>query len=84
MVHEYVVSHLDDKRTGVIVVVMQRVHIDDLTDFLLAQSDEWDVLSLPAVADSDGTIPFRLNVPIAADLAKRCRPSASRLKFWTR
>jgi len=25
----------------------QRVHIDDLTGFLLAQSDEWDVLSLP-------------------------------------
>jgi hypothetical protein len=51
-------SRLDDKRTGVIVVVMQRVHIDDLTGFLLAQSDEWDVLSLPAVADSDETIPL--------------------------
>jgi hypothetical protein len=37
---------------------MQRVHIDDLTGFLLAQSDEWDVLSLPAVADSDETIPL--------------------------
>jgi hypothetical protein len=36
-------SRLDDKRTGAIVVVMQRVHIDDLTGFLLAQSDEWDV-----------------------------------------
>ena len=46
-------SRLDDKRTGAIVVVMQRVHIDDLTGFLLAQSDEWHVLSLPAIAHSD-------------------------------
>ena len=51
-------SRLDDKRTGAIVVVMQRVHIDDLTGFLLAQSDEWDVLSLPAIADFDETIPL--------------------------
>ena len=51
-------SRLDDKRTGAIVVVMQRVHIDDLTGFLLGQSDEWDVLSLPAVADSDEVIPL--------------------------
>jgi hypothetical protein len=50
-------SRLDDKRVGTIVVVMQRVHIDDLTGFLLAQSDEWDVLSLPAVADSEEVIP---------------------------
>ncbi|HEX3494503.1 MAG TPA: phage terminase large subunit, partial [Methylocella sp.] len=51
-------SRLDDKRTGAIVVVMQRVHIDDLTGFLLDQSDEWDVLSLPAIADCDEAIPL--------------------------
>jgi predicted phage terminase large subunit-like protein len=50
-------SRLDDKRTGTIVVVMQRVHIDDLTGFLLEQSDEWDVLSLPAIADCHSVIP---------------------------
>jgi predicted phage terminase large subunit-like protein len=50
-------SRLDDKRTGAIVVVMQRVHIDDLTGFLLEQSDEWDVLSLPAIADDEEVIP---------------------------
>jgi predicted phage terminase large subunit-like protein len=49
-------SRLDDKQTGAIVVVMQRVHIDDLTGFLLAQSDEWDVLSLPAIGESDEVI----------------------------
>jgi predicted phage terminase large subunit-like protein len=51
-------SRLDDKRTGAIVVVMQRVHIDDLTGFLLGQSDEWDVFSLPAVAYTDEVIPL--------------------------
>jgi hypothetical protein len=51
-------SRLDDKRTGAIVVVMQRVHVDDLTGFLLGQSDEWDVLSLPAIAESDEAIPL--------------------------
>ena len=50
-------SRLDDKRTGAIVVVMQRVHIDDLTGFLLGQSDGWDVLSLPAIADCEEVIP---------------------------
>jgi predicted phage terminase large subunit-like protein len=51
-------SRLDDKRTGAIVIVMQRVHIDDLTGFLLSQSDEWHVLSLPAIAYFDETIPL--------------------------
>ncbi|MGB6325736.1 MAG: phage terminase large subunit [Methylocella sp.] len=51
-------SRLDDKRTGAIVVVMRCVHIDNLTGFLLGQSDEWDVLSLPAVAYFDETIPL--------------------------
>ncbi len=50
-------SRLDDKRTGAIVVVMQRVHMDDLTGFLLSQSDEWEVLSLPAIAEFEENIP---------------------------
>src|SRR5262249_4909805 len=39
-------SRLDQKRTGAIIVLMQRVHMDDLTGFLRSQSDEWEVLSL--------------------------------------
>jgi predicted phage terminase large subunit-like protein len=49
-------SRLDDKRTGAIIVVMQRVHMDDLTGFLLGQSDEWHLLSLPAIAYFDETV----------------------------
>ncbi len=58
MVYEYAVA-FDDKCTGAIVVVMQRVHVGDLTGFLLAQSKEWDVLSLPPIADADEVIPVR-------------------------
>lgn len=49
-------SRLDDKRVDAIVVVMQRVHMDDLTGFLKSQSDEWTVLSLSAIADHDEMI----------------------------
>jgi hypothetical protein len=51
-------SRLDDKRTGVIVIVMQRVHIDDLTGFVQSLSDDWEVLSLPAIAPIDEDIPI--------------------------
>jgi hypothetical protein len=44
-------SRQDDKRTAAIIVVMQRLHMDDLTGFLRSQSDEWEVLNLPAIAD---------------------------------
>jgi predicted phage terminase large subunit-like protein len=50
-------SRLDDKRTGAIVVVMQRIHMDDMTGFLTGQSDEWEVLNLPAIADHDCIVP---------------------------
>jgi predicted phage terminase large subunit-like protein len=51
-------SRLDDKRAGAIVIVMQRVHMDDLTGYVLGQSDDWTVLSLPAIAESFETIPL--------------------------
>lgn len=50
-------SRLDDKSTGAIVVVMQRLHIDDLTGFLLSNSDDWEVLNLPAIATTDEAVP---------------------------
>ena len=51
-------SRLDDKRTGAIVIVMQRVHMDDLTGFVTRQSDEWEVLNLPAIAEVEEIIPI--------------------------
>lgn len=44
-------SRLDDKRADAIVVVMQRLHVDDLAGSLLRSSDDWVVLNLPAIAE---------------------------------
>ena len=75
-------SRLDDKRTGAIVVVMQRVHMDDLTGFLLSQSDEWTVLS-PAIAEFEER-PSRLETGAltVASSARPSLPNASRSLFW--
>jgi predicted phage terminase large subunit-like protein len=51
-------SRLDDKQTGAIVLVMQRLHEDDFAGVLLCGSDEWTVLSLPAIAEQDEEIPI--------------------------
>jgi predicted phage terminase large subunit-like protein len=56
-----VISRPDDKRTGAIVIVMQRIHLEDLTGFVLGQSDEWTVLSLPAIAETVESIPLSMD-----------------------
>jgi predicted phage terminase large subunit-like protein len=50
-------SRLNDQKTGAIIVVMQRLHPNDLTGSLLRDSpDEWIVLSLPAIASQEQII----------------------------
>jgi predicted phage terminase large subunit-like protein len=51
-------SRLDDKQNGAIVLVMQRLHEDDLAGVLLRGSDESTVVSLPAIAQQDEEIPI--------------------------
>ena len=57
-----VIPRLDDKRTGAIIVVMQRLHVDDLTGKLLRGSDDWTVLKLPAIAQEHERIQIGENV----------------------
>src|SRR5712671_4213623 len=45
-------SRLNDKRHGVIVNIMQRLHEDDLVGHVLGQ-EPWEVLSFPAIAEAD-------------------------------
>ena len=45
-------SRLNDKQKGAIVIVMQRLHEDDLAGHVLGQGG-WDVVSFPAVAEED-------------------------------
>ncbi|WP_052200731.1 phage terminase large subunit [Terriglobus sp. TAA 43] len=48
-------SRLNSKKDGVIIIVMQRLHQDDLVGHVQSLS-EWEVLSLPAVAEMDESI----------------------------
>ena len=45
-------SRLNDKRQGVIIIIMQRLHEDDLVGHVLEQED-WDLVCLPAIAEED-------------------------------
>jgi predicted phage terminase large subunit-like protein len=45
-------SRLNDKRSGAIVIIMQRLHEDDLVGHVLAQ-EPWEVVCFPAIAEAD-------------------------------
>jgi predicted phage terminase large subunit-like protein len=52
-------SRLDHKAEDVVIVVMQRLHVDDLVGYLLKQeATAWTQLSLPAIAEADEIIPI--------------------------
>jgi predicted phage terminase large subunit-like protein len=46
-------SRLNHKSKGAIVIVMQRLHEDDLVGHVLAQGEDWDQLVVPAIAPED-------------------------------
>jgi hypothetical protein len=45
-------SRLNDKLSGAIVLIMHRLHEDDLAGHVLTQ-EKWEVVRLPAIADDD-------------------------------
>jgi predicted phage terminase large subunit-like protein len=45
-------SRQNDKRHGVIVIVMQRLNEDDLVGHVLGQ-EEWEIVRFPAIAEAD-------------------------------
>ncbi|WP_456684568.1 phage terminase large subunit [Bradyrhizobium sp. P5_C11_2] len=45
-------TRLNDKQRGAIVIVMQRLHADDLVGHVV-ERDDWEVVSLPAIATED-------------------------------
>lgn len=46
---ETLYSRLNSKRDGIIILVMQRIHAEDLTGYVRSR-DAWDRLELPAIA----------------------------------
>lgn len=53
---ESLISRLNDKKTGAIIVIMQRLHVDDLVGQILPL-DDWVHLNLPAINPEDKIIP---------------------------
>jgi predicted phage terminase large subunit-like protein len=52
-------SRLDNKETGVILVIMQRVHQDDLSGYLLRDAEDvYEHLELPAIAELPQHVPL--------------------------
>jgi predicted phage terminase large subunit-like protein len=51
-------SRLDDKQRGAIIIVMQRLHDDDLCGWLPKNSHGWVVINLPAIALEEKQIPI--------------------------
>jgi predicted phage terminase large subunit-like protein len=49
------VTRPDDKQAARVMVVMQRIHVDDLVGYLLENEAGFEVLSLPAIAQSTTT-----------------------------
>ena len=77
-------SRLNNKETGVIVIVMQRLHQDDLVGHVLEQG-RWDVVSFPAIAVEDeihvidGPLEKKLFVRQVGDILHPERESAATL-----
>lgn len=53
-----IASRTNNQHTGAIIVVGQRLGPDDLIGTLLQSSEEWTVLSLPAIAEREEYIPI--------------------------
>src|ERR1700719_1173265 len=45
-------SRLNDKRTGCIILIMQRLHEDDLVGHVL-ERENWEVVCFPAIAEHE-------------------------------
>lgn len=67
------VSRLNNKNTGCIIIIMQRLHQDDLVGHVLEQ-EAWEVVNFPAIAEEDfscvidgvlGTKPYIRNIGTA-------------------
>ena len=67
-------SRLDDKANDVIIIIMQRLHIEDLAGHVL-QSDGWTHLNLPAIADDEKPIPIGFDRTYARGAGELLHPA---------
>ncbi len=50
-------SRLNSKRDGAIIIIMQRLHMDDLVGHVLGKED-WEIVSLPAITEEETIFTF--------------------------
>ena len=50
-------TRLDSKRHGAIVIIMQRLHLDDLAGYV-QEKGGWEIINLPAIAEEDTEVAF--------------------------
>jgi predicted phage terminase large subunit-like protein len=50
-------SRLNDKTQGIIIMIMQRLHQDDLVGHVLGQ-EHWEIVRFPAIAEEDERYPI--------------------------
>jgi predicted phage terminase large subunit-like protein len=75
-------SRLDNKQSGAIIVVMQRVHLNDLTGYLAENSDGWTVLNLAAIAEEDEDIPIGDQETHHREAGEALHPERDSLTAW--
>jgi hypothetical protein len=63
-------SRLNDTQSGAIVLIMHRLHEDDLTGHVLAQED-WEMVRLPAIAEDDETYAFETELGYHSFMRRR-------------
>jgi predicted phage terminase large subunit-like protein len=77
------ISRIDDKKKGVIVIVMQRLHEDDLTGYLMKKKNaNWHLLKIPAIATDKKIISIgsKKIVINEGDLLHRARDGAKEIE----
>lgn len=63
-----ILSRMNNKQSSAIVLVMQRLHADDLCAYV-AERDDWEIVTLPALAEQDET--WRIRTPYGRLIAER-------------
>lgn len=59
------ISRLNDKKKGAIVIIMQRLHEDDLCGYLLKnKKKQWDLLKLPAYTEQKISYFYPQKIPL--------------------
>lgn len=77
---ENIYQRLNNKNTGSIIVVMQRVHENDLTGFLLSKQINWQHLSIPAIAETDEYYKLKSGDVYTRKLGQALHPQRESLK----